>query len=232
MLQFFGDFAQDPQAPADYKATGGTIQLGLSPAMGEAFTPLVDIKLGASGSVAFTVGTADPNFTVAGVSFVSVIQGTPDLPLWSTTGSFRFDANALAGEGVALTSGAKEFAIGAGDFTPNDIRFANPDGPDTGDSQIKLQGVLSVLKLEQPPLNVLSLTVDAGDFVILDSSGVDLTGVSAVTGSLKLGGLGFSAEDLTGCPVIHCHRKLLLDQEVCTTRRRRSPRCGSPTPPT
>src|SRR5262249_16881371 len=59
-LRFDGDFTQD----GDNYSASGTVQLGLAPVMQEAFTPLVNIATNAGGSVAFTVGTSDPTFTV------------------------------------------------------------------------------------------------------------------------------------------------------------------------
>jgi hypothetical protein len=188
------DFTYDP-VDDTYTAVG-TVGLGLAPTGGEEFAPLVTITTDlTTGSVVLAPGSATgPRFTVTNAALTSVVQGVPDLPLWGTTGPFAFDAASLAGGGVPLNSGGTPFATSDGQFTLNDIRFADPTGGTTEDAQVKLQGTLGGV----PALVGLSLSVVGDKFLILDGqNGVTLTGVDeAVSGGLSVGGLGFSVSDL------------------------------------
>jgi hypothetical protein len=177
-----------------YTASGVNVDVGLVPAQGQTFTALADFNtVQNNGSVSFTVGTLTPTFTVTNATLEATIQGTPPfVPLWQTTTAFTFNAEALTSTGVPLNSGAQLVPYGAGDFTANDIRFADPDN-NTADAQIKLQGSLT-----QPPLDGLSMVVGPDNFLIFDHTGMNLTTGSsmALSGSLSLGGLGFSIDGL------------------------------------
>src|SRR5262249_40505650 len=177
----------------NYSASG-QVQLGLAPAQGEAFTPLVNINTPLTdGSVSFTVDTPDPRFTVTNATVQAVVQGLPLLTLWSTTSSFTFDAAALASTGVPLAAGAVPFPTNEGQFTLTNRRCADPTGGSTEDAQIMLQGSLS-----NPVLVGLNMTVTGSNFLILDQTGLTLTGVDkAVSGGLSVGGLGFDISGLS-----------------------------------
>lgn len=177
----------------DHTATG-QVAVGLKPTSGEQFTPLINIDASlASGLVAFTTDTATPRFTVTNAKIESIIQSGPSLPLWQTTAAFTFDVHALTSSGVPLTSGALPFATDEGEFTLNNIRFADPTGGATTDAQLKLQGSLG----NAPMLVGLNMSVTGDNFLEVDHNGLTLTGVDeAVSGGLSVGGLGFSVSDL------------------------------------
>jgi hypothetical protein len=186
-LRFGGDFTQDGD---NYSATG-IVQLGLAPVMTEDFTPLVNIATNAGGSVAFTVGTADPTFTVTNAA-VAAALGSPGTTLWQTTDAARFDVASLIGGGVSLTSGGQPFAVAGATFTLDSLAFFNPGGGGTDDAQVRLHGGLTVA-----PLTALTLIVGGADFVTIDAAGVNLNLVSGpVSGSLTLGGLAFDTAGL------------------------------------
>ncbi|MBA4067657.1 MAG: hypothetical protein C0501_28925 [Isosphaera sp.] len=188
------DFTYDPVE--DTYTAVGTVGVGLAPTAGEQFTQLVTFTTDlTTGSVVLAPGAATgPRFTVTNATLTSVVQGVPDPTLWATTGPFAFDAASLVGGGVPLNSGGTPFATSDGQFTLNDIRFADPTGGTTEDAQVKLQGTLGGV----PALVGLSFSVVGDNFLILDGqNGVTLTGVDeAVSGGLSVGGLGFSISDL------------------------------------
>jgi hypothetical protein len=144
--------------------------------------------------LSLTVGTPDPKFTLTRATISSVVQGAPDPDIWSTSGSFTFDATALATTGVPLASGGLPFATSEGQFKLDNIRFADPTGGDTSDAQVKLQGTLGSV----PTLVGLSMSVGDSNFLILDGTGYTLTGVEqTLSGGLSVGGLGFDVSGLS-----------------------------------
>ncbi len=163
----------------------GQIKLGFTPTGTEAFTPLVNISTPNQGvGLSLTVGTPDPKFMLTRATISSVVQGAPDPDIWSTSGSFTFDATALATTGVPLASGGLPFATSEGQFKLDNIRFADPTGGDTSDAQVKLQGTLGSV----PTLVGLSMSVGDSNFLILDGTGYTLTGVEqALSGGLSVG---------------------------------------------
>ncbi|MBX3436803.1 MAG: hypothetical protein KF861_04870 [Planctomycetaceae bacterium] len=147
----------------DYSADG-TIQLGLAPNGSENFQPLVEIL----GSVQFTVGTADPAFTVTNSTLASVVQTTPaEIALW--TGTATFSADDLAGSGVGLTN-ATAFQVDGTSFTASLLSFANPAGGTTGDAVVQLQGGLTLAEI-----GGLTVTVGGTDFVTINAGGPGLS---------------------------------------------------------
>jgi hypothetical protein len=184
-LRFSGDFSN---VGNNYSASG-TVELGLVPTQEEAYNPLVDIN----GSVAFTVGTSDPTFTVTSAHLVTTVQPPPDaqpLDLWDTTGAFAFNVKSLTTTGVSLT-GANTIQVNSTNFTLNNLLLANPGGSTT-DAQIQLQGNLTLQQLVG-----LNVAVNNGNYVSIDSNGVHLTDFTTpVTTTTTVFGLSLAPNDL------------------------------------
>jgi hypothetical protein len=177
-LRFAADSFQ--QNGNTYSASG-TIQLGLAPTGGEAFTPLVDIQ----GAVSFTTGLPDPTFQLTDAEIDATAQESPDTILWQAQGPTTFSVQDLTGGGADLGGNGQMFQVSYANFTPNNLRFADPDG-DTADAQVRLQGSLGFDQLPG-----LSVPVTGNTFVSLDQTGVNLTDFqgAAVTTPFSVYGL-------------------------------------------
>lgn len=167
-------------------STSGEVQLGLTPGAGAVFRPLLNIETPDQGGlVSFTVGTADPQFTVTNATFESVIQGMSPIAIWATAASFTFDAGDLAGDGVALSAGAIPFTTIDGKFTLDRIRFAAAD-------QIRLEGSLALTELVG-----LNVAVADSAYLSIDESGFNFSDFTAtVENSFSVLGLSIDASDL------------------------------------
>jgi hypothetical protein len=185
---YASSFTQDNTNPDTYSASG-TITVGLAPTEGEAFTSLVTIN----GTVGFTLGTSDPTLTVTDATIDAVVQGTPVIPLWQTTGSTTFDVQQLTTTGVSLGTNGQLFQVSYVNFMPTSLRFFNPGGGSTTDAQVELQGNLAITELPG-----LSLPVAGNTYVVLDTTGVNMTDfTTTVTTPFSVLDLGITPTGMT-----------------------------------
>src|SRR5262249_4448132 len=126
-LQLYGDFTQ--MSNGTYSSRG-VVQLGLTPAAGDAYTPLLDInpRPDTDANVTLASDPVHAKFTVAHAEFEAVIEGAPTPILWQTDTPTQLDAAALSSGGVNLFTGAVPFTVGTGEFTVENIRFASSSG--------------------------------------------------------------------------------------------------------
>lgn len=188
-MYLYGDFFQDTEH--NWWATG-EVKLGFAPQPNESFEELAVFSANSSdGKVWFSPDNPNPEFTVTDCELISLVS-LPNLTLWDTEGSFIFNANALASNGVNITSDAKPFTVDAGKFTLDKIRFVAPTNEEDK-GEIWMQGSLT-----QSPLDQLTFTVAGTNFLKLTKDGIVLTGVSpAISGGLSIAGLGFTIDDLS-----------------------------------
>lgn len=186
--------------------------IGYTPTGTEDFLALLQADLTgqgqAAGSLVLDTGPTSPDFTLTDARLdVVVVVGSPSvpLPIWKAP-----DATAVAfsigqitgGSGQPLTQGqgqpieVPEVNL---DFTLTTLQFANPDGGSTADAQVKMQGAVSLDKLNIKVLDLKNaqLEVDKTNYVIADASGITLTGISVtkdLPSDAKIGGFAVSGK--------------------------------------
>lgn len=201
-------------ADRDLYAEGGIVEIGYAPTGAEAFLPLVQAdltgSLGNTGKLQLFDRTkpTEPQFALSGSTLdIVVVGGSPSVPLpvVDTRGvglvvSFDID-KLLSNNGQPLDPSKSEpIEIPAVklDFTSSLIQFANPDGGSTADAQVKLQGTVSLDKLNIPiaTLKNTKLTVDGTNYVIASAQGLELNGLKAIvplnTNDASIGGFAVS----------------------------------------
>jgi hypothetical protein len=159
-------------------SASGDVQVGIAPQTGESFIPLLSLN----GSV--SVDTTALSLSVTG-SVTELMSGSA-LPLFN--GSFTASIPALVGQGISGLSGSSLTVAGTTFSVENIALVAN--GP-SGGPAIELQGSIALP-------GGLTVNVDGANDVVIDGSGVSLTGVDAtLQGSLSLGGETFESNALT-----------------------------------
>jgi hypothetical protein len=171
----------------DQYQASGTIQLGLAPTKGEAFTPLVDIQ----GSVVIPTDVHAPAFSVTGATLAAPVQGASSLILWQSPGVVSFSVAELTTTGRSLADGGQVFSFDGANFTPNSLLLFNPNGGGTGDAQVRLQGSLGIEQLKG-----LDEPVAGSNFLVLDQVGVTDFSLP-VTDSFQMLGLVAEPTSLT-----------------------------------
>src|SRR5262249_17281330 len=129
-----------------------------------------------------------PKFTIQGGSsdqpgqIALVVQGGAPVPIWRTVynDTTTFDVNQLTGaSALPLPTNDVPLTVAGVNFLLNKIGFANPDGGSTANAQVKMQGTVTLPKLAKFDLSIIQAQVDGTNFVIADSTGITLTGISA-----------------------------------------------------
>jgi uncharacterized repeat protein (TIGR01451 family) len=145
----------------DVLTTSSPVDLGVNPAAGGSFTPLVSLNSG----VQFTITDPTGTFTTNGA--VSVYAGGLTLPLLDAQ-MHTFQAPALLGSGFFnLASGdanGPDLAVAGGNLAVTGLHFAP--------QELDVQGSLSL-----PNFAGLGLAVQNSNYVALTASGVQLTGL-------------------------------------------------------
>ena len=159
------------------------IEVGIAPAAGSTFVPLLLLQKG----VQFNTTDATGTFTTTGA--VSGYTGNTTISLLDNH-AHTFEAPALLGSGyyalpTSDTNGA-DLAVAGGDLTVTGLHFAN--------QELDVQGTLSLANF--PGLN---LTVAGTDHVALTSSGVQLASLNdtlAPSTNFSDAGLSFSTTNV------------------------------------
>jgi hypothetical protein len=179
------DFTKDVNR--DDVALSGTVSIGYTPAGQEAFRPLLlDDLTEVGGSLTLSTATtpAQPQFSLLqGQLNLVAVGGSPTVPIPILKPLFllKIDITHLTGSGFSLPDGLSPDPIEVAkvDFTLSGLGFANPNGGDTSDAQVKMQGTASFEKI--PVLEALHVTasVEGDNYVIAKKDGIELTGLDA-----------------------------------------------------
>ncbi len=178
-LQVEGDFVLN-QTSQQYLATG-TILIGLAPAPGEAFSPLISIN----GTVSYDEDTIEAN------GVINALIGGISAPLLEGTWSIDV-GQAITSELDESAQLPNQFQIAGVAFTLSSFDLVDDD--DGG--QIELQGQLSL----PDALGGVTLAVDGDHEVIIDQNGVSFTGgtLSLPDTTIVVGGiLDLEADSVT-----------------------------------
>jgi hypothetical protein len=176
------------QSQGDYQQKGTTVEVGFAPTMQEAFLPLLDINLDPPNSAFQGTLTLSPanggHLTFDIAAFTVVVQpGTP-LPLWETSGSMGdvtlSVAQLTSANGAGLDSSLSTPITAHGvTATITNLGLNNPGGGCTDDAQVLLQGTATFSQYGNINLSGLTANINGGNYLIADSSGLTLTGLSA-----------------------------------------------------
>jgi uncharacterized repeat protein (TIGR01451 family) len=160
----------------DVVTTSSPVDVGVNPAPGNSFTPLVSLNSG----VQFTL--SDPTGTFSTNGAVSAYAGGLTLPLLDAQ-LHTFQASGLLGSGFFNLASddinAADLAVAGGNLAVTGLHFAA--------QELDVQGTLSL-----PSFAGLSLAVQDNNYVVLNSNGVQLAGLDA---SLA-GSTTFTVDDL------------------------------------
>ncbi len=150
--------------------TSSSVEVGVAPAAGGTFTPLLLLQSGVEFNSTDTTGTFSTPPTGGSDSMVSAYAGGTTVPL--------LDAQALAFEAPALLStssydvvsstgaNSAELGVAGASLSVSALRF-------NGSSELDVQGNLTF-----SDFTGLTLGVGGSNYVALTSSGVSLTGLS------------------------------------------------------
>jgi hypothetical protein len=157
-------------------ATNTPVEVGLVPAAGQSFKPLLRL----TGGVEFIAGNGGGQFTAEGE--VVGIFGGVEIPL-AASANRELSVGDLLGHGAGI--GGKSISVAGASFTLSGIEL-NSDA-------IELQGHLAF-----PQLAGLTVAVEGSDHVVIDRTGVHLTGldVSFSGASFERAGMGFNLESM------------------------------------
>ena len=162
----------------------GPIELGFVPGDGQNFQPIVTI----SGSVAFTEGTNDPQFTTTGEIDATIFSSAPALV---TSGTYTFDVNQLVNAGLSLANGAN-FTVAGAQFTLNTIRLQDVNN----DPAVQVQGQIAYQAVQTD--TALDIAVNGDNYVTIDANGISLNGFTAsISGQFEVFGLSIIPQGLT-----------------------------------
>jgi uncharacterized repeat protein (TIGR01451 family) len=167
----------------DAVTTSSPVDVGVNPAQGSSFTPLVALNSG----VQFTLTDATGTFTTNGA--VSAYAGGLTVPLLDAH-LHTFQAPDLLGSGffnlASDDTNAADLAVAGGNLAVTGLHFAP--------QELDVQGSLSL-----PNFAGLSLAVQDSNYVALNSSGIQLTGLDidlAGPATFTVDGLQITAQNL------------------------------------
>src|SRR5262245_35115571 len=157
--------------------TTSPVDIGVTPPSGGEFVPLVRFSKG----VSFLDGDLTGKFTGRG-DMLAVIGGAK-IPL-AAADTRELSAQSLLDGGLGLVGG-KTLSVAGAQFTLS--------GLDLDAGAVKLQGRIGL-----PQIAGLQVAVEGDDHVVIDRSGVHLTGLDASVSGLKFGrgGVGFNLGEL------------------------------------
>jgi len=164
-------------------SANGPIEVGFVPGTNDTFKPLVEVD----GSIQLAE-SADSTFTVDGTINALVpssIISSGKIELLDST--HTFDVNDLINKGLSELDG-KSFTAAGVDFTLGSIQFSDPEvTPGIYDPEIKLQGSISIAELSG-----LTVPVSDPNYIIIDSTGVQLTGLDVTLASAQFEAFGLT----------------------------------------
>ena len=164
---------------SDISVTGGTVTVGFAPTTGENFLGLIDINLNTRGQLEFDQASSPQTFSVTNGSMDSIVQNGI-LPIWDSAGfttPVKIDVSQLLSvNGFTFPAGSSQpIEVAKVQFALTSLGLKNPDGGATSDAQVLMQGSLNLPVIGK----ALSIKVDGGNYVIADTMGLQLTGVTA-----------------------------------------------------
>src|SRR5262245_15473950 len=169
--------------------TDSKVSIGYTPAGTESFQPLLEADpIDGTPLAIFNVDTGAHLFHINYYELkIVVVGGTPTvpIPIWESNGTppgtpLDVPISDVTGSGFNFPpgdTGTVPFEVAHVDFTLSGFGFANPNGGDTSDAEVKMQGTASFEKI--PVLKKLGVTasVKGDNYVIANKDGIELTGL-------------------------------------------------------
>ncbi len=200
-LEFLASANFDDNGTKYTLSPGDSVSVGYEPEGQEVFQPLLQFQLDNElldeGSFSLETNPSELSFTVSYVKLSAVaVEGSQSLPIpiWQSSGSgfpatFGLAQLQSAG-GVALdSSNPVQVEVAHCEFTLSNLALNQPSDPDSS-GQVLLQGELN---LSNVPIIGNGLTAEVGgtNHVVIDASGVNLTGLEltkALPSNVTIGG--------------------------------------------
>ncbi len=163
------------------EASGGVVTIGLIPnGSNDTFHPLLNVNLSAHGTGTFDFSqSSSPNaFEVTNGTIESVVHGAT--PIWDSAGyalpvSFNIP-QMFSANGYTVPAGSGQpISVAGVQFNLTSLGLTNPGGGSTADAQVRLQGTVNLPVIGK----ALQIQVNGGNYLIFDSTGPHLTGVTA-----------------------------------------------------
>ncbi|MBX9623119.1 MAG: FG-GAP-like repeat-containing protein, partial [Gemmataceae bacterium] len=172
-------------ANGDYSADEGTVSIGYTPAAAEAFRPLIQAKVESAPGKVLLYNATNPtqfNFSFATVELLP--GGTPGVPIpffepqTSAAPPIKI-ADLIGTGGEALDQKwALPVPVAGVRVQSTLLQFTNPNGGDTSDAQARVQGKATFEDIELLSGLGLEADVNGTNYLISDSTGINVTGAS------------------------------------------------------